>query len=61
MLLKFRLGDEWKEPVHSKAMSESRELLPDESDDEDEETVERVSEKTQIQERKENIKGTIFN
>ena len=35
--LLFRLGDEWKEPIHNDALLESRELIADESDEEDEE------------------------
>lgn len=31
-----RLGEEWEDPVHSGMLSESRELLPDEEDDEEE-------------------------
>merc|ERR1719414_809724 len=33
------LGEDWQEPVHTTTLSESHELLPDESDDEDDETV----------------------
>ena len=33
----FRLGEEWKEPIHGDALLESRELIADESDEEDEE------------------------
>ena len=35
--LLFRLGEEWKEPIHGDALLESRELIADESDEEDEE------------------------
>ena len=34
-----RLGEEWEEPVHTTTLSESHELLPDESDNEEEEKV----------------------
>merc|ERR1719270_1799889 len=33
------LGEDWEEPVHTTTLSESHELLPDESDDEDDEIV----------------------
>merc|ERR1712223_661649 len=33
------LGEDWQEPVHTTTLSESHELLPDESDDEDDEIV----------------------
>ena len=35
----LRLGEEWEEPVHTTTLSESHELLPDESDNDDEEKV----------------------
>ena len=34
-----RLGEEWEEPVHTTTLSESHELLPDESDNDEEEKV----------------------
>ena len=40
------LGDEWKEPVHRNSLSESQELLPDESDEDEEESTENTNEKT---------------
>ena len=38
--LLFRLGEEWKEPIHGDALLESRELIADESDEEDDEELE---------------------
>ena len=56
----YRLGEEWKEPVHSTILSESRELLPDEESDEDQDVLQEGKNKPNIEEKEEKSSGKCY-